>query len=103
MKETELKNKERELKVSKANTNKEEGTEPLNSQNPINEIMQLYEENKFLRQQIANVNRLDIILRVLEVGHWENDFELFLRGEVKKAFGYNKTPDNENQETDHSK
>lgn len=82
----------------KANDCNEESM-PCDSKNPVQEMMQLYEENKFLKQQLGNISRLEIILRTLEIGNWDEQFDQLLREQVKVAFGIKK---DEIQEDNHS-
>lgn len=77
----------------------EEGSMSCDPKNPVNEVMQLYEENKFLKQQLGNISRLEIILRTLEIGNWDEQFDQLLREQVKIAFGIKK---DEIQEDNHS-
>lgn len=81
-----------------ANTCKDEGPVPLmEDENPVAHITKLYEENKFLKQQLHNISRLEIILEVLKIDNWDEQFESILRNEVKKAFGLH-DKENNNQE-----
>lgn len=92
----ESKNNER-VNASEANTCEYEDL-PC-SPNPVGEIAKLYEENKFLKQQLGNISRLEIILRTLEIGNWDEQFDQLLREQVKIAFGIKK---DEIQEDNHS-
>lgn len=67
----------------KANTCKDEGPVPLmEDENPVAHITKLYEENKFLKQQLHNISRLEIILEVLKIGNWDEQFEKIGRAHV---------------------
>ena len=96
--DTEENKKVKSQETCEANTCKDEGPVPLmEDANPVAHITKLYEENKFLKQQLHNISRLEIILEVLKIGNWDEQFESILRNEVKKAFGLH-DKENNNQE-----
>lgn len=78
---------EKEVNEEVENIGKDDSMPVLEDNNPVAHITKLYEENKFLKQQLHNISRLEIILEVLRIGNWDKHFETLLRDEVKKAFG----------------